>query len=200
MKIKMIALLFLFGIGTLFLSHEYSSAQSGIPISKIGTVDIIRVSKECNASKAFVEKTKEDIQKLRAEEEKLRIAIQALEKDLASGHLKVGSPEFYNKNRELAEKEAQLKFPQDFNVQEQSLKNQLWQMDLYAKILKIANDIGAEKDLYLVLSVEEPEISPQNMDDFAIFVKTHKVLYKGGCMDLTDAVIARLNQETKSGN
>ena len=72
-------------------------------------------------------------------------------------------------------------------------------MDLYSKILKVANEIGSEKDLYLVLAVEEPDLSPKRVEEFATVVRTHKVLYSGGCMDLTDAVITKLNQLTQAG-
>ncbi|MBN2588629.1 MAG: hypothetical protein JXA96_02115 [Sedimentisphaerales bacterium] len=60
--------------------------------------------------------------------------------------------------------------------------------------MKIANEIGAEKDLYLVLSIEESEISTESPDEFTVALKTRKVLYSGGCMDLTESVITRLNQ------
>ena len=71
---------------------------------------------------------------------------------------------------------------------------------MYKKIIKIANDLGKEKDLYLVLAVEEPDLAPDKADDFANVVRSHKVLYSGGCVDLTQEVIEKLNKETEAGN
>ena len=155
---------------------------------------------ECNATSAYTEKLKAEIQKTTAEEDKLNVSIQALEAELDAGMLQIGSKEFFDKNRELAQKKAQLGYLQDFNNQEQGLKSQLWKMDLYQKILKTTQDLGQEKGLYLVLATEEPKLLPQEADKFSTIVMTHKVLYSGGCVDLTDEVIKKLNQETPSGN
>ncbi|MEJ2646968.1 MAG: hypothetical protein P8016_01010, partial [Sedimentisphaerales bacterium] len=64
----------------------------------------------------------------------------------------------------------------------------------------VVNTLGKEKDLYLVLAVEETDLTPQRADEFANVVRSHKVLYSGGCIDLTDEVITTLNKQTKSGN
>ena len=194
MKTKMFVLICMSVLGISFLSHEYTSAQTNSPVSKIGVVNVERVLMECDATKAYMEKARVEIQKLKDEQEETKTSIQALEKELASGAFKVGSDEFFQKNHELANKENQLNLLQDFRQQELSLKNKLWQIDLYNKIMKIANDIGEEKALYLVLSIEDSEITPQSPDDFTLSVKTHKILYSGGCMDLTEAVKSRLNQ------
>jgi Skp family chaperone for outer membrane proteins len=195
MKTKMIVLICLLVLGISFLNREYTTAQSSSPVSKIGVVNIERVLMECDATKAYMEKARVEIQKLKDEQEKLKASIKVLDQELSSGVFKVGSSEFYQKNRELAEKENSLKLLQDFNQQELSLKNKLWQIDLYKKVMQIAKEIGKEKDLYLVLSVEEPELSPQIADDFTLVVRTHKVLYSGEGMDLTALVITRLNQQ-----
>ncbi len=203
MKIKMIVLICLFGFGLLFLNYSYSSAQSGIPMSRIGTVDIQAVSDQCSAMKAYTEKVKADIQKLTNGEDKLKIAIQSLQNDIDSGAYKIGSQEYFDKFRDLTGKQAELKNLQDYNSQEQSLKTQLWKMDLYKKIITIANDIGKEKELYLVLAVEEYNLSPQKAEDLSNFpnvVRSHKVLYSGGCIDLTKEVIEKLNKQTQAGN
>ena len=200
MKTKMIVLVCLLGFGILFFNYGYSSAQSSGPLSRIGTVDIQVVSEQCNATKAYSEKVKADIQKMTNEEDKLKTAIQLLQSDIDSGALNIGSDDYFSKFRELRQKQADLNSLQDYNQQEQGLKTQLWKMELYKKILKIANDLGKDKGLYLVLSVEEVDLSPQRADDFANIVRSHKVLYSGGCVDLTKEVIEKLNLETQAGN
>ncbi|MBN2588758.1 MAG: OmpH family outer membrane protein [Sedimentisphaerales bacterium] len=192
MKTKMVILICLLVLGISFLNREYTLAQTSSPISKIGIVNVERVLMECDATKEYMEKARSEIQKLKEEQEKMNTSIQVLEQELDSGAFKFGSSEFYQKNRELAKKKSDLNLLMDFNQQELSLKNQLWQMDLYKKVMQITKEIGKEKDLYLVLSVEEPEMSP---DDFTLVVRTHKVLYGGEGMDLTDIVISRLNQQ-----
>ena len=193
MKTRMVAIICLLVIGISFLNHEYTSAQSSSPISKIGVVNIDNVMEKCNATQTYMQKAKAEIDALRAEQTKMKEEIQALESELGSGAYEVGSDKFYQKNRELAQKEKDMNFLGDYKQQELQMKNQLWQIELYNKIMKIAQEVGAEKDLYLVLSVEDGEMSAQRPDDFPISRKTRKVLYSGGCMDLTEIVTSRLN-------
>ena len=200
MKTKMLVLVCLLGTWVLFLSYGYSSAQSGGALSRIGTVNIEDVSKNCDATKVYAEKANAEFKKMTDEEDKLNLAIQALQTELDSGALKVGTQDYFDRYRELAQKKSQLGYLKDFNTSEMALKNQLWKMDLYKKILDIANKIGKEKDLYLVLAVEEPDLSPQKAEEFPNIVRSHKILYSGGCADLTKEVIEKLNQETQAGN
>jgi Skp family chaperone for outer membrane proteins len=200
MKTKMIVFVCIAVCGISFLSLGYTSAQQGSPLSKIGTVDIQRVYEDCDAIKTFSEKLNAEMKTMTAQEDQLTASIQALETELDSGALRIGSQDFFDRNRELAQKRSELSYLKDFNKSEQALKGQLWKMDIYKKILDMAKTLGKEKDLYLVLAVEETDLSPQRAEEFANVVRSHKVLYSGGCLDLTDEVIARLNKETKSGN
>ncbi len=104
MKFRLFASVCLLSAMVLFVSHEYSSAQSIGPASKIGTVNIEKVSMECNATKAYMEKAKAEIQKLKDEQEKLKKSIQALEAELDTNAFTVGTPEFFARNRVLARK------------------------------------------------------------------------------------------------
>ena len=51
-----------------------------------------------------------------------------------------------------------------------------------------------------MLSKENNPVNLGNPDEFTVTVKTHKVIYSGGCMDLTEMVKSRLDQQTKTGN
>ena len=66
--------------------------------------------------------------------------------------------------------------------------------------LETEDAVGAEKELHLVLTVEEPELSFQRIEELGLIVSTHKILYSGGCVDITNDVIANLDEETLAGN
>ena len=191
MKTKMVIIICVLVTGILFFSREYTDAQTNSPISRIGVVNIEKVLMECDATKTYSEELGKERQAILNEQVKIKKDILAIEEELAS--YKVGSPEYLSKLREGTLKKQNLDL-EEFNRQEMILKSQVWHIKLYNKIMKVANEIGAEKDLYLVLSMDEPEISEENPDEFTVAVKTRKVLYSGGCMDLTDIVISRLNQ------
>jgi Skp family chaperone for outer membrane proteins len=67
-------------------------------------------------------------------------------------------------------------------------------MKIYTDILRIVNEVAQQKGLDLVLEKNEPELldsTPAN--ELMLTIRTHKVLYSGGCVDITDEVIARLD-------
>ena len=47
----------------------------------------------------------------------------------------------------------------------------------------------------MVLEKDEIDISALSVNEFNQTMITHKVLYSGGCMDITDEVMARLDKE-----
>jgi len=64
---------------------------------------------------------------------------------------------------------------------------------LYEDILREIGEVAKQKDLDLVFERSEPELSalsPQELDDT---ISTHKLLYSGDCLDITDEVMARVD-------
>ena len=50
-----------------------------------------------------------------------------------------------------------------------------------------------EKGLDLVFENSEPELSALNANELELIMGTHKLLYSGGCLDITDEVMTRLD-------
>ena len=67
-----------------------------------------------------------------------------------------------------------------------------WFEDLYQEALEDVKAIAKEKGLDLVLERTEPKI-PLASEEMWSTVSTHKVLYAGGCVDLTNEVIDRMD-------
>jgi Skp family chaperone for outer membrane proteins len=199
MKLRTMILGCLIICALLFSGYEYTSAQPGDPVSRIGIASVERVLRDCKATTKYREQMNAENAKMNAEMDKLSKEIQALRAGLQLGTLKVGSSDYLKQHWELAQKQAELEARKEFNPQQQMLKQQLWTQELYQKILKITKEIAAEKDLILVLEQSEPEFPIQN--DLGLIIGTHKVLYGGGCMDITDEIIARLDaEESKTEN
>ena len=200
MKTKIVVFLSLISLAFVFINHEYSFAQSSRSSSKIGIVSIKRVSEDCKATANYLTKAELERADLAKQEKNLASEIETLKVELDSGALSFGSTDFYARSRELAKKEAELDYLKSFNSQEQALKGQLWKMELYKKILEITNKVGDEKGMDLILAVNEPEITEQRIEELGTVVMTHKVLYSGGCVDLTKEVIDKLDQAMNAGN
>jgi Skp family chaperone for outer membrane proteins len=185
------------GLIVLFLVHQYSLAQanSGKPALPIATVSVSRAVRDCKATVKFADKARAENSRLDAEEEKLSTEVKALAAGLRAGALKSDSTDYMQQYQELLQKQAQLKTMEDLNPQRKALAQQLWTEKLYKEILRITKELASQKGMALVLAVDEPEFPMPRYEELVMALRTHKVLYNGGCLDLTDDVIAELDKE-----
>jgi Skp family chaperone for outer membrane proteins len=195
MKIKTTVLVCLTGLVVLLLVHEYSTAQvmANAQALPIGIVDVRRALRDCSATAKYRERTTAENAKMDEEEELLARKIDALRKGLTA--LKPGTNDYLEQYKEYRQKQDELKMLQELNPQQKMLKHQQWTQPLYQEILSITKTLAAEKGLALVLESDEPEFPIQRYEDLAMTLNTHKVLYSSGCVDLTDEVIAKLDEE-----
>jgi Skp family chaperone for outer membrane proteins len=94
----------------------------------------------------------------------------------------------------LLQKQGELKAMQEFNNTQRGLRQQGWAEKIYKEVLRITKEVAAKKGLDLVLERNEPEFPIPNADQLMTTLSTHKVLYGGGCLDITDEVIAELDK------
>jgi Skp family chaperone for outer membrane proteins len=196
MKRRAMLLSGLIGVVVLFAIHQYDVAQanSAKPVLPIATISVSQALRDCKATAKYREKTTAENDRMDAEEDKLSKEIQALAAGLRAGALKPDSADYMQQYQDLLQKQAELKVMQDLNPQKKALKHQLWTEKLYKEILRITKELAAQKGLALVLAVDEPEFPMTRYEDLAMALRTHKVLYNGGCLDLTGEVIAELDK------
>lgn len=200
MKIKTMVMGCLMGMVVLFLVHEYSLAQpeADNPVLKVGIVSVGRALRECKATAGYRERTTAENTKMDAEEDQLSKEIQALAAGLRA--LKPGSSDYLAQYKELLQKQNNLKTMQEFNPQQKALKHQKWTEQLYVEILRITKELAEQKGLTLVLGADEPQFPLQRYEELMMTLSTHKVLYSGGCLDITNDVIAELDKEESKFN
>lgn len=195
MKIKMAALICLTSLTVLLLVHQYSTAQemTNVQTLPIGTVDVRRALRDCQATAKYRERTNTENAKMDEEEELLARKIEALRKGLTA--LRPGTNDYLEQYKEYRQKQDELKMLQELNPQQKMLKHKQWTETLYQEILRITKELAAAKGLTLVLESDEPQFPIQQYEELAMTLNTHKVLYVNGCLDLTDEVIAELDKE-----
>jgi Skp family chaperone for outer membrane proteins len=200
MKIKTVVLGCLMGVVVLFLAHEYSLAQpeADKPASKVGVVSVSRALRDCKATAKYRESTTAENGKMDAEEDKLSKEVQTLTGGVRA--LVPGSSDYMMQYKELLLKQAELKALQEFNNQQKGLRDRRWTEELYKKILRITEELAEKKRLELVLERSEPTFPILSPDQLVMTLSTHKVLYSGVCLDLTDEVIAELDKEESKFN
>ncbi|MEK7995624.1 MAG: OmpH family outer membrane protein [Planctomycetota bacterium] len=187
----------LIGVAVLFAVHQYGVAQanSAKPALPVATLSVQQVLRDCKATAKYRERTTIENARMEAEEKKLSLEIQGLADVLRAGALKPDSADYMQQYQDLLQKQAEFKIMQELNPQKKALKHQLWTEKLYKEILRITKELASQKGLALVLAVDEPEFPMTRYEDLAMALRTHKVLYNGGCLDLTGEVIAELDKE-----
>lgn len=195
MKARTMVLGFLAGVVILAMGYEYSQAQAKADTSssKIGTVSIIKVFRDCNRIAALRTEFLTWQDKIRAELEKLSEEIEDQEAVLKA--LKPESSDYLAQRKELINKRTSLQAQQDFNKEQAILKEYIWSKKLYQDILRITSELAEQKGLDLVLEQDEIDEISLSVNEISRTMSTHKVLYSGGCVDISDEVVARLDKE-----
>jgi len=197
MKIKaavliclMAVVVFLVGGGIKLAAAAAKSEKGGL---EIGVVSIEKVIRNCQRSANYREEAVASRDMKEAELNKLMKEVEAEEAGLKT--LKPESPDRMARTKELFEKRASIQARQKFYEQELMLKEQRMIEGLYKDILRIVGEISEQKGLAFVFERSEPELPAVNLNELSMIIKTGKVLYSGGGVDISDEVIARLDAE-----
>ena len=195
MKIRTMVLSCLAGVVIMAMVFEYSQAQSksNTPSSKIGVVSILKVFRDCKRSDAH--RTE-----FNAEQSKIIAALQTLSKDIEAQEaglkaLKPESSDYLAQRKKLIDNQVRLEAEQKFYKEQGILKQYKWSKELYQDILRITSELAEQKGLDLVLRKDEIDLLALSVNEISETVRTHKVLYSAGCVDISDEVVARLDKE-----
>ena len=193
MKIKTMALSCMIGFGVLFVGYEFSRAEAdadGASV-KVGVVNVRQVFRQCKRNITYRAEAVAEQNKVREELRRLAKEIEVAEAGLKA--LKPGSDDHLAQVKAIHDKRGDLNALQDYNKQQRMLKDKRWTEGLYEEILQVTGELAAEKGLDLVFDKDEPEFPASSSDELMLTLSTNKVLYSGGCLDISDEVIARLD-------
>jgi len=172
-------------------TFQYSgAAQSGVPASKIGVVSVRMVFDKTRQQAQYQTKAVARRTRDRAQLESLAQGVKAAEAEMNTH--KQGTAEYLKLMHDVIQKRAQLDAQQEYLKQQTMLENKMWMEKLYETTLKIVTALAKEKGLDLVLERTEPSF-PISSDELMATFSTHKVLYAGGSVDLTNEVVSRLD-------
>ncbi len=195
MKIKIMILSCLMVAAVLSMGAELRSAGSkaDIPGSRIGVVSIRKIFQDCKRNAKYRQEATAEQDKVIAELKKLSKEIEAERAGLQT--LKAGSDDHLALMKEILAKQANLQALQEFHKQQMALKDRRWTEELYKDILREVREVAEQKSLDLVFEKDEVELPALNASELMLTIRTHKLLYSGGCLDVTDEVTARLDGE-----
>ncbi len=199
MKNRLVILGCLVSVVFLLIAYGYGDGQA---VSKtesgpceIGIISVRKVFQDCKRGAKYSAEASAEQQRLKAELEKMSKEVEAGEAGLKA--LKPGSGDYMTQIKELLEKRANYRAKQELYGQQMELTDQMWTKELYQDILRTVGEVAKEKGLKLVLREEEIDFSETNITELGLTMRTHKVLYSGGCVDITGEITARLDAEEK---
>lgn len=195
MKVKTMVLSCLAGLVIMAMVFEYSQAQSknNTPSSKIGVVSILKVFRDCKRSAVHRSQLNAEQRLIIDEFKRLSTEIQAKEAGLKA--LKPESSDYLAQRKGLIDKQVRLEAKQKFYKEQVILKQYKLSKELYQDILRITSELAEQKGLDLVLEKNEIDEISLSVNEISRTMSTHKVLYSGGCVDISDEVVARLDKE-----
>ncbi len=134
-----------------------------------------------------------------AEQSRTNAELQKLSKEVAASKaglnaFKRGSNDYLVQLREVYDKQGKHNTEQEYLMQQRALKYQRWLEDLYVDILRGTGEVAKQKGLDLVVEKDEVEFPALSVENTMMAIRTHKVLYNGGCLDITDEVVAWLDE------
>lgn len=160
---------------------------------KAGIVSIREIFRNCKKVAKYRQESTAERQRIDAELTKLGNEIKAQKAGLKI--LKNGSENYLAQVKEILEKQALLQAQQEFYKQQIALKEQRITESIYGEILRVTGEIAKQKDLDWVFEKSEPEFPALSPTELELSMGMHKLLYGGGCLDITNEVMAQLDSE-----
>jgi Skp family chaperone for outer membrane proteins len=179
---------------SLVAGYEQGWAQTKEEIApaRIAVVSVRRILENSKTNAQWEEKVRTEGEKIRAELDKLSKEIQAIEADMATR--KVGSSDYLNLMRNGTEKQALLEAKDKFYQQELGVKQQQQIELLYQEIIVAVANVAKEKGVDLVVAKEEFQFPSTSLRELTLVIQTSKVLYHAEHMDITNDVLAVLDE------
>ena len=170
-----------------------AARESAGPGLNVAVLSVRKVFQECRRSASYRKEAVADQDRALAELDELSKEIEAERAELAA--LKENSSDYLTRAKALFEKQANYQAKQEFYNQQMELKDQLWTKELYQDILRTAGEVAKDRGFDLVFREDEIDFSETNINELGLAMRSHKLLYSGGCPDISDEVIARLDAE-----
>jgi Skp family chaperone for outer membrane proteins len=163
---------------------------------KIGVVSIREIFRASERISKYRQEAMLERQTMELRLNGLAAEIQSEESGLAL--LSPGSSDHLAQLERIYKKRKNYEMEKELYNKKLGLKEQRITEDLYGAILLATRAVAQEKGLDLVLEKSEPELPAPSPTQLELAMGTHKILYSGGCPDITNDVLARINSEDRA--
>lgn len=199
MKVKTMVLVWLAVAVSLLACYQtrfvWAAAEPGKSSPKTGVVNMQKIFQDSKKVSKYREETMAERSKIETDLDKLSKEIEADKASLKT--LKAGSPDYMNQVKEILTKQANSQAQEKFYEQQMTMREQAMVESVYLEILQQVKKVAQEKGLEMVFDKDEINFPTMSLNEATMVIRTHKVLYSGGCLDITSDVIAGMDKESK---
>jgi Skp family chaperone for outer membrane proteins len=195
MKAKSVIFFGLLGFAVLFASYGHSWAQSNDKPSdsKYGVVSIRTIFESSQKNEKYRKDAEAQQGRIIADLEKLSKEMEADQAGLKT--LVVGSGDYMALSKSIFEKQSKLEALKEFYKQQMTMQDKQWTEKIYQDILRITGEVAAQRGLVMVLTKDEVEFPTPTANELMLVIRTNKLLYSGGCVDITGDVMTMFDAE-----
>jgi len=164
--------------------------------TRLAVCDIVLVFNNYQKSKDLTAELNESRSKLQAEKKQREEAIERLRLQLEA--LTVGQPEYEKRLGEMQKMVLELKVWEQYEETLLMRRHHRLTEEMYEELLTALGEVAHEQGYSVVLYTNRNRIESQNSAELARAIESRKVLYNDPSLDITDAVLARLNQKYRA--
>ncbi len=185
------------GVAIVFLGislgyRQGIAAADKIAPAKVAIVDATKVLQNCKKQKQMQEKMKNEEAQINGEFQAAKKDLEALQANL--NLLKVGSKDYIDAMKDFLDKKSLLEAKDKFYQEKMNIETQQWMESLYTQMLDVTAKIAQKKGVDIVLAQEPTDFPSPNMQAFMATLRTKKVLYCNAQLDITNEVLAALDE------
>jgi len=175
--------------------YGWAKADKSGSTSKIAVVDIRSIFLQCDRNTEYKQKVTAEQNKILAELEKLNGRVEGLKADLKTR--KVGSEDYMKIMQKMMQKQSEIEAKKQFYQQKMAMKDRLWTEELFKDIMDSTRAVAEKNGIEMVFAKDELELPASSGSELMLSIRTHKLLYSTGNLDITDKVLANLNGRKK---
>jgi Skp family chaperone for outer membrane proteins len=172
-------------------NRGWAQASKQIPPAKVGVVNVDLILKNSRKNAQWQERMNAEKAKIQAELQKLGTEADTVKADMQTRE--VGSPDYMNMMSDWMLKVAVVDSKNKFYERQMTLKVQRWTEGLYNEIRSVVEKTAKTRGLDIVLSANETDFPAADMRYLLTIIKTNKVLYHSGGIDITEVVLAQVD-------
>jgi Skp family chaperone for outer membrane proteins len=177
-------------------SGLYASGRGGMSGGNIACLDVVKIFNEYQRQKDLTEEMRGEQGKMQSEADERRRRIDSLQATLDA--MSPDDPLYAKKTREMLQLQIDYKNWADLLQADMAREIGVWTKRVYRELLGAAEEIAQREGYDVVLYMSPPELLGFEPDAIKEQVRLRKVVWANPTMDITQAVLDKLNADYRA--